>query len=205
MTAGVPTRMPDDVFGGCWSNGIAFLLTVIPISSRRCSASLPVTPSGVTSTSIRWLSVPPETTRAPRSGERLRRASAAFSTVRRWSRRNSSLSGQLEGDGLGGDDVHQRPALDAREDASCRSPRRGVPLTAGKSAAVDPGGQLQPAEDQPAARPAQGLVGRRRDDVGVGERARVEAAPRRGRRCGPCRRTAAPRPRGRWPPSARSR
>ena len=47
-------------------------------SSRSCSASLPVTPSGVTSTSIRWLSVPPETTRAPRSasvvGEHLRRS-----------------------------------------------------------------------------------------------------------------------------------
>ena len=88
VIAGVPTRMPDAMFGGSVSNGIAFLFTVIPISSRRCSASLPVTPSGVTSTSIRWLSVPPETTRAP-----IRRASrqtAAFSMVRRWSSRNGS-------------------------------------------------------------------------------------------------------------------
>ena len=45
VTAGVPTRIPDDVFGGCRSNGIWFLLTVIPISSRRRSASLPVTPA----------------------------------------------------------------------------------------------------------------------------------------------------------------
>ncbi len=65
VVAGVPMRMPDAVFGGSVSNGMAFLLTVMPISSSRCSASLPVTPSGVTSTSSRWLSVPPETTRAP--------------------------------------------------------------------------------------------------------------------------------------------
>ena len=34
VAAGVPIRIPDEVFGGCWSNGIVFLLTVIPISSR---------------------------------------------------------------------------------------------------------------------------------------------------------------------------
>ena len=89
VVAGVPIRIPEEVFGGSGSNGIAFLLTVIPISSRSCSASLPVTPSGVTSTSIRWLSVPPETSRAPRSRE-LGARTAAFSTVRRWSRRKSS-------------------------------------------------------------------------------------------------------------------
>ena len=61
VVAGVPRRMPDAVLGGSGSNGMPFLLTVMPISSSRCSASLPVTPSGVTSTSIRWLSVPPET------------------------------------------------------------------------------------------------------------------------------------------------
>ena len=51
VVAGVPIRIPEAVFGGFGSNGMPFLLTVIPISSRRCSASLPVTPSGVTSTS----------------------------------------------------------------------------------------------------------------------------------------------------------
>src|SRR4029079_10243019 len=44
VVAGVPSRIPEAVFGGSESNGIAFLLTVMPISSRRCSASLPVTP-----------------------------------------------------------------------------------------------------------------------------------------------------------------
>ena len=34
VVAGVPSRMPEAVFGGSGSNGIAFLLTVIPISSR---------------------------------------------------------------------------------------------------------------------------------------------------------------------------
>src|SRR6266550_2293329 len=89
VTAGVPTRIPDEVLAGWLSNGIWFLLTVIPISSRRCSASLPVTPSGLTSASMRWLSVPPETSRTPRS-ERVAASVAAFSTVRRWSRRNVS-------------------------------------------------------------------------------------------------------------------
>ena len=89
VVAGVPRRIPEAVFGGSGSNGIAFLLTVMPTSSRSASASLPVTPSGVTSTSIRWLSVPPETIRAPRSA-RASASTAAFSTVRRWSRRNGS-------------------------------------------------------------------------------------------------------------------
>ena len=82
VVAGVPTRMPDAVLGGSGSNGMAFLLTVMPTSSRRCSASLPVTPRGVTSTSMRWLSVPPDTSWAPRSASASART-AAFSTVRR--------------------------------------------------------------------------------------------------------------------------
>ena len=66
--------------------------------------------------------MPPETTRAP-SPARVSARTAAFSIVRRWSRRNVSLGGQLEGDGLAGDDVHQRPALDAREDGPVDRPR----------------------------------------------------------------------------------
>ena len=37
VVAGVPTRIPDAVFGGNGSNGMAFLLTVIPISSSTAS------------------------------------------------------------------------------------------------------------------------------------------------------------------------
>ena len=38
VTAGVPTRMPLATIGGFWSNGIAFLLTVIPAlpSASQC-------------------------------------------------------------------------------------------------------------------------------------------------------------------------
>ena len=126
VVAGVPMRMPDAVFGGSVSNGIAFLLTVIPISSSRCSASLPVTPSGVTSTSRRWLSVPPETTRAPRL------ATVSAMTCRVLDGPALVLAeglagGQLERHGLARDDVHQRPALDAGEDVCGRRTPRASP------------------------------------------------------------------------------
>ena len=70
VTAGVPTRMPEPTIGFSGSYGIVFLFTVIRTSPRAASASLPVTPSGRTSTSMRWLSVPPETIEAPRIGQR---------------------------------------------------------------------------------------------------------------------------------------
>ncbi len=53
VTAGVPTRMPLATIGGFLSNGIAFLLTVIPAWPRAASATLPVRPFENTSTSIR--------------------------------------------------------------------------------------------------------------------------------------------------------
>ena len=53
VTAGVPTRMPLATIGGFWSNGIAFLLTVMPALPSAASASLPVMPFENTSTSIR--------------------------------------------------------------------------------------------------------------------------------------------------------
>ena len=65
VTAGVPTRMPDVTNGLFVLNGIAFLLTVIAARSSAVAASLPVTPAAVRSTSIRWLSVPPDTIRRP--------------------------------------------------------------------------------------------------------------------------------------------
>ena len=115
-----------DVLGGCWSNGMPFLLTVIPISSRRCSASLPVTPSGVTSTSMRWLSVPPDTTRAP-SPATVSARTAALVDGPPLGFAERLLGGQLERDGLGGDDLHQRPALDAREHGLVDALRRATP------------------------------------------------------------------------------
>lgn len=82
VVAGVPIRIPDEMFGGFGSNGMPFLLTVTPISSRSRSASRPVTPSGVTSTRMRWLSVPPEMTRTP-SPASVSARTAALAIVRR--------------------------------------------------------------------------------------------------------------------------
>ena len=69
VTAGVPIRIPEPTIGGFGSYGIVFLFTVMRTSPRAASASLPVTPSGRTSTSIRWLSVPPETMRGAALGQ----------------------------------------------------------------------------------------------------------------------------------------
>ena len=65
VTAGVPMRMPLAVIGGFGSNGMAFLLTVMPALPSAASAAFPVRPRENTSTSIRWLSVPPLTRRNP--------------------------------------------------------------------------------------------------------------------------------------------
>ena len=66
--------------------------------------------------------------------------------------------GDLQGHRLGGDRVHQRPALLAGEDRF-----------------VDRFRVLLAAEDHAAARAAEGLVDRRRDDVGVLDRVGVLA------------------------------
>ena len=61
VTVGVPTLIPLVIIGGLSSKGTAFLFTVIPDKSRAASASLPVISLFRKSTSMRWLSVPPET------------------------------------------------------------------------------------------------------------------------------------------------
>src|SRR5881296_57147 len=81
VTIGVPSRMPLAMAGGLSSNGIAFLLTVMPASSSAASASLPVIPLDfATSTSIRWVSVPPDTIRKPRFWRPFARALAFAKT-----------------------------------------------------------------------------------------------------------------------------
>ena len=65
VKAGVPMRMPLGFIGGLVSKGIAFLFTVMPASPSAFSASLPSMPFEKTSTSIRWVSVPPEIMRKP--------------------------------------------------------------------------------------------------------------------------------------------
>ena len=69
------------------------------------------------------------------------------------------LQSLAEGHGFGGDDVHQRAALLAGEDAS-----------------IDCGGELLLAENQAGARSAQGLVRGGGDDVRVGHGRRMNAA-----------------------------
>ena len=65
VTAAVPSLIPLVVNGFSGSFGIAFLLHVILTVSRSFSVALPVTPLLLKSTSIRWLSVPPDTRLKP--------------------------------------------------------------------------------------------------------------------------------------------
>ena len=53
VAAGVPRRMPEVIAGFSGSNGMPFLLQVMPASSRLCSESLPVSFFGRRSTSIK--------------------------------------------------------------------------------------------------------------------------------------------------------
>ena len=65
VTAAVPRRRPLVTNGFSGSLGIAFLLHVTPARSSASWATFPVTPNGRRSTSIKWLSVPPDTMRKP--------------------------------------------------------------------------------------------------------------------------------------------
>ena len=82
VSAGVPSRMPLVTNGDCGSSGIVFLLTVMPALSSSCSASLPVSPFGRRSTSMRWESVPPETMAKPRPCSAAASALAFSTTLR---------------------------------------------------------------------------------------------------------------------------
>ena len=66
--------------GGRVSKGMAFLLTVRPALSSAASATLPVRPLEATSTSITWVSVPPETRRNPWA-MRASASALAFATI----------------------------------------------------------------------------------------------------------------------------
>ena len=61
VEAGEPRRRPEVTNGDFGSLGTEFLLTVRCARPSAASASLPVTFFAIMSTSIRWLSVPPET------------------------------------------------------------------------------------------------------------------------------------------------
>ncbi len=59
VAAAVPSLMPEVINGLESSKGMPFLLQVNPTFSRDSSASFPVIPCFLKSTSKRWVSVPP--------------------------------------------------------------------------------------------------------------------------------------------------
>ena len=76
VTAAVPRRTPLVTNGLCGSFGMVFLLAVIFASSSHASTSFPVNPLFTRSTSIKWLSVPPDTISIPRDINPLQSACA---------------------------------------------------------------------------------------------------------------------------------
>ena len=82
VTDGVPMRTPLVTNGLRGSSGIVFLFSVMPASSSVAWAILPVSsPSnGVRSTTIMWVSVPPETRRNP-SPARAEASAEALETI----------------------------------------------------------------------------------------------------------------------------
>ena len=82
VTDGVPMRTPLVTKGDRGSSGMVFLLSVMPAWSSTAWASLPVSSASKVrrSTSMRWLSVPPETSRKP-SPARPSASAAALATI----------------------------------------------------------------------------------------------------------------------------
>ena len=151
--------MPLVTNGLSGSLGIAFLLTVMPTSFERASASLPVMPAGRRSTSMRWLSVPPETRRRPHS-------TIASPIALGVDRRTWSMYALNSG-------CSASPNATALAAMTCSS---GPPCMPGENGLVDRLGVLLLAEDEAAARAAQRLVRGGGDEVGVGHR-ETGAAP----------------------------
>src|SRR5574341_1475353 len=107
---------------------MVFLFTTMPASSKRLAATLPVSWSGRRSTSMRWLSVPPDTKRRPFPISAAA-STRAFSTLRRLKAFTHRF---LEGHCFGKDRMHVRPALDT-----------------GKDGLVDARAQHRSAQDKP--------------------------------------------------------
>ena len=90
VTAGVPMRRPEVTVGGRSSNGMPFLLTVIPARARRSSPSAPVSGVAERLTRTRWLSVPPLTRTTPPATSSSASA-RQLRTVCSWRARNSGV------------------------------------------------------------------------------------------------------------------
>ena len=116
-------------------------------------------PLAKTSTSIRWVSVPPETTRKP-SACIVSASTVALATICAAYCLKSGCSSLAKRNRLRRDDVHQRAALLSGKYRTCRWPRR---TAAGERI-------------RPAAWPAQRLVRRGGDDLCMRNRRRMSAA-----------------------------
>ena len=152
VAAWLPTRTPDAIVGGRSSNGTVLRFVVTPTACSRSSASLPDHSVSRRSSWRRCVSVPPVTQVDAAAEERLAehvgvRADLALVVA------EAVRPGDQEAGRLRGDHVLERPALEAGEDR-----------------AVDRLRVLLAAEDEPRARPGQGLVRRRGDDVAVARR-----------------------------------
>ena len=152
-------RMPEVTIGGRWSNGTAFLLTVMPARSRRSSASCPVSGVGreVDEHEVVVGAAGDQVDAARR--EHLRPAPAALCDD--VAHVLAELLGErlAERDGLRGDDVHERAALQVREHRLVD----GLPDL------------LAHRDHDAGARPAQRLVGGGGHDVGDADGLRVHA------------------------------
>ncbi len=80
VPAGVPSRTPEVTVGFSGSNGMPFLLQVMWARSSAASATFPVSRFLRRSTSIRCVSVPPETISKPRDFS-VSASAFAFSTT----------------------------------------------------------------------------------------------------------------------------
>ena len=156
VVAGVPTRMPDAVFGGSGSNGMAFLLTVMPTVVEEL---LGLVAGDAERRHVHEHEVVVRAARDERApcAASVSASTVAFSMVRRWSSRNASPCASSSATALAA--------------MTCMS---GPPWIPGKTALSIVLRQVGAPEDEAAARTAQRLVGRRRDDVGVRERAGME-------------------------------
>ena len=116
VTAGVPIRIPDVTNGLLLSKGIVFLLTMMPALSSAVAASFPVNPDR--QTGPRASGGCPCRRRPAGNPLACRRSARALAlrTICARVRLEGRLHGLLEANGLGGDHVHQRPALDAGKD-----------------------------------------------------------------------------------------
>ena len=153
VTAGVPNRRPLVYQGPLGSNGIGIAIERDPAAADRLLGLAAGDSRGSTRRPARsrWLSVPPVRTLQPVADERFGEGPGIGDDLPR-------IVGELgpqglgEGDRLGGHHVGQRASQHQR------------------AAAVDVLLELFGAQHQAPARSAQGLVRRRRHDVGVGDR-----------------------------------